>query len=598
MEDKNKQKSLFAEFPPISKERWLEKIHTDLKGADYEKKLVWRFDEQIKLHPFYTADDLQAQNPPLKCASNNDWEIREDADFKKMDEANLYLKRGAEALTLRGFELDTEGAAEHLFEQDFAGKTPIHFVGVYSYPKLLTKLKKASKAKEIDLSTWEGSFDFDYYSYYLFRKEFYHSFEANRRELKNLINKASELLPKYRVINVNAKHYHNAGATMVQEMAFGLAHGAEYLTDCTDEGLSIDDVLPRMQFTFATGSSYFPEIAKIRALRILWQRIVEKFEPTQVVPMYIHSVSSSWNKATFDPHTNLLRTTTECMSAIIGGCDATTISNLDSTFKYEDVTSRRIARNQQIILKEEVNLWKVADVASGSYYIEELTQQLVEEAWKLFVEISEMGGYRAVLENNWLFEQIEKSAAKKDMDLAMRKINLLGVNQFPNLQERKAEVIQIEKRPYKGGLRTYRGAEAFEDLRLKTEAFEKAGNDTPHVFLLTIGDLNMRKARANFAYNFFGVAGFKATDNNGFASMAEGIQAAKNAKADLIVLCSSDEEYPEFLAQVNEMKDRFVVAGYPKGSLEQIQSMGFEHFIHARCNILEELKKYQSILGI
>lgn len=597
--DNNKIKSqLMSEFPPVSKEQWLDKINIDLKGADFEKKLVWKFDEAVKIQPFYVESDVKPNDVPLKKQDDNNWEIREEIDFKQIENGTSYLERGAEALVIKGFELDTEGAAARLFSQPFFGKYPLHFAGVYSYPKLLTKLKKEAANQNISLAELEGSFDFDYYSYYLFRKEFYHSFEANRKELKVLIVKASNLLPNYKIIDVNARHYHNSGASMIQEMAFGLAHGAEYLVDCTDEGLAIDDVLPKMQFTFATGSTYFPEIAKIRALRILWARIIAKFNPERPLPIYIHSVSSSWNKAVYDSHTNLLRTTTETMSAVIGGCDATTVAPLDSAYKYSEITTRRIARGQQIILKEEVNLWKVADPAKGSYYIEELTQKIANQAWELFVKISEMGGYRAALENGFIFKEIEKSASKKDMDIAMRRINLLGVNQFPNLQERKLEDIQIEKRPYKGGIKPYGGAEAFEEMRLKTETFEKMGNPTPHVFLLTIGDLNMRKARANFALNFFGCAGFKVTDNAGFNSIDEGMEAAYAAKADLVVICSSDEEYPELAKQVKINQDRIIIAGYPTESLEEIKAAGLKQFIHARCNILEELKKYQAMLGI
>lgn len=597
--DNNKLKSpLLPEFPQVSKQQWLDKINIDLKGADFDKKLVWKFDKDINIQPFYVDSDVEPTSVPVKCGEDNNWEIREEVDFNQIENANVFVKRGVEALIIKGFELDTEGSAAILFSQPFFKNVPLHFTGVYSFPKLLTKLKKEAENQDIDLSDLEGSFDFDYYSYYLFRREFYHSFEANRKELKVLLDKTKALLPNFKVINVNAKHYHNSGATMIQEMAFGLAHGAEYLVDCTDEGLSIDDILPRIQFSFATGSSYFPEIAKIRALRLLWERIIRKFNPEKPMPMYIHSVSSTWNKAIYDSHTNLLRSTTETMSAVIGGCDATTVSALDSAYKPTEITSRRIARGQQIVLKEEVHLWKVADPAQGSYYIEELTQNLADKAWDLFLEISEMGGYRAALENGYIFDEIARSAAKKDMDIAMRKINLLGVNQFPNLDERKMEEIAFEKRPSKGGLKTYRGAEAIEDMRLKTEAFEKAGNPTPHVFLLTIGDLNMRKARANFALNFFGCAGFKVTDNLGFTSIEQGMEAAKNAKADLIVICSSDEEYPTLVKDIKSNHERIIIAGYPTESIEQIKSKGIENFVHARCNVLEDLKKYQSILGI
>jgi methylmalonyl-CoA mutase len=286
------------------------------------------------------------------------------------------------------------------------------------------------------------------------------------------------------------------------------------------------------------------------------------------------------------------------MSSVIGGCNSVSVAALDSAYKPTETTTRRIGRNQQLVLKEEVYLYKVADPSQGSYYIEELTQKLAENAWELFVKISEMGGFRAALENGFIFDEIAKSAAEKDLEIAMRRTNLLGVNQFPNIAERKADEVKIEKRPSKGGLKIYRGAEAFEEMRLKTEAFEKAGNPTPHVFLITIGDLTMRKARANFALNFFGCAGFKITDNLGFESVAEGLKAANDSGADLIVICSSDEEYLSLAQQVSHNHERIIIAGYPTETLEDIKKAGIENFIHARCNVLEELNKYQTILGI
>lgn len=590
---------LFGEFPQISKEEWVDKISTDLKGADYNKRLVWHFDEKMDIQPFYMAEDTEAVILPTKNQGDNNWEIREEIHFKEIEEAHKKLERGAESLILKGFDLDDNNSAAKVMDALNPEETPVHFTSVYSYPKLLTKLKKEAAKRELSMEKYQGSFDFDYYSYYLFRKEFYHSFEANRRELKVLMDKAMKLLPHFKVINVNAKHYHNAGATMIQEMAFGLAHGAEYLTDCTEEGMSIDNVLPRMQFTFAIGSSYFPEIAKIRALRFLWNRIAKQFNPSEETStdMFIHSTSSSWNKAVYDPHSNLLRTTTETMSAVIGGCDATTIAPLDSQYKQSDSITKRIARNQQIILKEEVHLWKVIDPSKGSYYIENLTKELIEKVWDLFLEINKRGGYRAILENGFLFEEIEKSAAKKDMDIAMRRINILGVNQFPNINERKLSDITTEKWPSKGGLKTYRGAEAIEELRLITEKYIQKGNKIPLVFLLTIGDLNMRKARANFAYNFFGCAGFEVQDNNGFETINEGMNAAEKAKADLVVICSSDDEYLPLVKAIKDQKEKIVIAGSPK-DMEAIIAEGIHHFIHTRSHLLNELKSYQSQLGI
>jgi len=595
---------LFADFQPVTKEKWMEKVRSDLKGKDPDKILRWHFDPAVSPEAFYTDEEIKNSYSTTHTRKNNDWEIREDIDFKEIDKAGDLFGKGVEALTVRGFNLDDDQAASRLFEAANPAARPLHFTGVYSYSKLMTRLKKEITRSELDSLQWQGSFDFDYYAYYLSRREFYHSFEANRKELKVLINKAKKFLPGYRIINVSAKTYHNAGATMVQELAFALAHGAEYLTDSTDEGLPPEDVLPRMQFTFATGSSYFPEIAKIRAAKWLWKRIAEKYgvkeEPLKYI--YIHSVSSLWNKAVYDPYVNLLRTTTETMAAVIGGCDAVTVTPFDAVYEPPTATAKRHSRNQQIILKEEVNLYRVTDPASGSYYIEKLTEELINATWDLFLKIQDMGGFRAALENGFIFDEIEKSARSKDLMIARGEIKILGVNQFPNLEETMAGKITVTGKREKKGLQTYRGAEAFEKLRLRTERAVQKGHKKPAVFLLTKGNLAMRKARAAFALNFFGVAGFEVIDNNGFDTLAEGMNAARRADADLIVFCSADDEYHamalEAASRFPDELSKIVVAGYPAGKVEDIKATGITRFIYAGCNLLDELTAYQKFLGI
>lgn len=596
MNDNHSKNKLFTEFAPISKEEWMSKIQVDLKGADYDRKLVWHFDQNLHFQPFYMAEDVKNSYQDSTKKDNN-WQIRQEVAFSDIESAKDILCRGAEAISLKGFDLDAEGSAELFFKAIDITQTPVHFSSVYSFPKLITKLKKEAAKQSIDLKPFHGSFDFDYYAYYLFRKEFYHSFEANRRELKALFNKAGDILPNFKIINVNGQHYHNSGATTVQELAFTLAHGAEYVSDLLDEDVALEEILNKMQFTLAVGGSYFAEIAKIRAARFLWLRISERFG--KKTPIYIHAINSSINKTIYDPHVNILRNTTEGMSAVIGGCDAATLLPFNVFYDNPNDQSKRIARNQQIILKEEVALGHVVDPSAGSYYIENLTESLIHAVWDEFLKIEEMGGYRASLENYYIFDSIEKSAEEKREKIANRKINLLGINQFPNIKERKLDAIKVEKKPSKTGLKPFRLSEVFEELRLNTERFVQKGNKLPLVFLLNIGNLNMRKARANFAQNFFGCAGFDVYDNNGFASISEGMKAAAEMQADFIVLCSSDDEYLAFTQEIQKdfqtEINKIVIAGSPANSAE-IKATGIEKFIHARSNVLTELKNYQKLL--
>ena len=301
----------------------------------------------------------------------------------------------------------------------------------------------------------------------------------------------------------------------------------------------------------------------------------------------------------------MLRTTTETMSAAIAGADSISVMPFDTTFKEADDFSYRIARNQQLLLKEESYLDKIVDPAAGSYYIENLTDSISQYAWQNFLAIEDKGGFTKAIREGFVQDEIAKTAQQRDMDIATRRTTIIGTNQYPNLTESMnakiekhhcccncdhADEIKI--------LQPYRGAEAFEHLRLATEQSGKR----PKVFLLTYGNLAMRRARSGFATNFFGVAGYEIVDNNGFASADEGVKAALDQKADIVVLCSSDEEYAEITETAcNLLKGKvkaIVLAGYPKDMVDTYKGYGIDEFIHVKTNVLESLTAFQKLMGI
>jgi methylmalonyl-CoA mutase len=431
-------------------------------------------------------------------------------------------------------------------------------------------------------------------------------FESCRRMINQTAN-----LPNFTVITVNGRNFHHAGASIVQELAFSLAAGAEYLTQLTERGLSVDHVAPAMRFNFSVGSDYFMEIAKIRAARQLWASIVKAYGPSsdEISKMSIHTETASWNITVYDPYVNMLRSTTESMSAVLAGVDSHIVKPFDSAFSAPDEFSERIARNQQLLLKEEAYLDKVVDPAAGSYYIENLTASLLEEAWKCFLEVEEKGGYIEAVKTGFIQDTVKKNAEALDLDIATRKITLLGTNQYPNRTERKetfipAEVFSDSDFTEEGAevetLKPYRGAQAFGVLRKKTDNYS-GNHKRPAVFMFTIGNLAMRLARAQFAGNFFGVAGFDIIDNLGFNNIDEGVKAAEDSKAEIVVICSSDDEYAELAPEIlNKLKGKAIVvlAGYPKDIIEDLQIAGMEYFIHMRSNVLETLQDIQKKLGI
>jgi methylmalonyl-CoA mutase len=325
--------------------------------------------------------------------------------------------------------------------------------------------------------------------------------------------------------------------------------------------------------------------------------------------MTIHAVTSRWNKAMYDPYVNMLRTTTEAMSSIIAGIDSLTVGPFDEVFRKPDDFSERIARNQQLLLKEESYLDQVADPAAGSYYIENLTDAVAAEAWKLFLEVDARGGFLEAVAQGFVQERIEATAARRDADIAGRKETILGVNQYPNFTEKKEAEIAAngangvqhpDEKPLVKVLKPYRGAQSIEAIRHRTDMIAQ-NHKRPAAFMLTYGNLAMRIARSQFSRNFFACAGFETFDNLGFKSAEEGVQAFLESKAEILVICSADEEYAVLAPAVKELvKDQgiVVVAGYPKDVVDELRAKGLEHFIHVRSNLLEELRKYQVLLGL
>ncbi|HNW89414.1 MAG TPA: methylmalonyl-CoA mutase family protein [Bacteroidales bacterium] len=622
MEKNTGNTKLFEEFLPVPTELWEEKITADLKGADYEKKLIWKTYEGIKVKPYYRAENIQqldyqealpGEYPFVRGYNDttNVWRIREEIIVKDVAKANAdalnAISRGATAITFKVKELAYREELATLLKGINMEEIAVHFFSSHSYSILADLLIEYIKKAGFDAKKTKGSLNFDSISYYLLHGEYYNSKEDNFNEAAALINYMKANLPLYRVLNINGQLFHNAGATAVQELAYVLASANEYLAQMTDRGLDVDDVCGEIQLTFGVGSNYFMEIAKLRAARMLWARIAEQYNPKNPASLKVavHATSGMWNKSVYDPYVNMLRLTTECMSAAIGGANAITILPFSNTFKEQDEFSLRFARNIQIILKEEAWLDKVVDPAAGSYYIESLTDELAQIAWKKFQETEEAGGMLAVMENGSIKSDIEKVAMQRTMDIATRKTPILGTNIFPNLKETMLDEYQFvadtKDTPY---LKRFRGAEIFENLRLSTEKFIKNGGSRPKVFLATYGNLAMRKARATFATNFFGCSGYEIGDEFVVKDISNAVDEIINSRANIVVICSSDEEYaPQAgeLAKAIKQKNAAVtviVAGFPKELIDQLKADGVDDFIHMRLDVVETLRKYNQLLGI
>ena len=615
-------KKLFSEFPPVSTAQWEEQIAVDLKGADYEKRLVWRTNEGFPVRPYYRGEHLSqlgylnvlpAEFPYVrgKKLDANNWQVCQDFSIKNAGEANAKaldaIARGADAI---GFSVCGKGVEQDidvttLLKDICTGCSPVHFdVGINS-AKTLEAVIKDAENKKCGPNGIRGSVFYDIFGRLAVCGCFGASSNVVSSTIVNLLYMTKEL-EDYRVIGVDAAYFQNAGATLVQELAYALAMGSEYLANLPNQTFSAAQIAKRMHFRFAIGSNYFMEIAKLRAARLLWANIVKAFDADcgEAAYMYIHGETAQWNMTLYDPYVNLLRTTTEAMSGAIAGVDALWVTPFDAAYRSPDAFSERIARNQQIVLKEEAYMSKIVDPSAGSYYIENLTASIAENAWKLFLEIEEEGGYVMAMKKGTIQAQVKESAEKRRAAVATRKETLLGTNQYANTNELMNDQIKsyrcavsCTEEKIVEPIEPLRLGEGIEKLRLKTE---RSGR-RPKAFMLTTGNLAMRKARASFACNFFSVAGFEVVDNNGFDSVEEGVAAAVAANADIIVLCSSDDEYPTLAPQaVEAAKDKgiLVLAGYPKAIVEDLKAAGIENFIFMGQNVLEALEKYQKMLGI
>lgn len=617
-----KEQKLFTDFAPISTQEWEAKINADLKGRDYERALVWKTYEGFNVRPYYREENLEnlkyldtlpGEFPFVRGnkKTNNDWLVRQNifvGDFAAANKKALdILGKGVTSL---GFLFD---GCNKITKNDLA--VLLKDIGLEAAEINLVCSSDNSNCAEVfaqyvsegkwNIENVYASSSIDPIGTFVLKG----NFDKNAiSKLKPAIEK-TKVLPNFRTIGVHGKFFANSGSSIVQELAFSLAQGAEYLTQLTELGMNIDDVAKSIKFNFGIGNNYFMEIAKLRAARLLWAQIVKAYGPEcdSSAKLIAHCETNRFNKTVYDPYVNMLRTQTEAMSAVLGGAHSITVLPFNAIFEETTEFSERIARNQQALLKEESYLDKIADPSAGSYYIENLTASLADEAWALFLKVQEKGGFIAAFNEGFVQGEIKEMAAKRDKNIAFRRDNLLGTNQFPNFTEKiEAEfdgsvfepVDLTEKGSKIETLKPYRGAQAFEVLRYTTDVYSKE-NKRPVAFMLTIGNLNFRKARAQFSCNFFAVAGFTVIDNNGFATVEEGITAAKVAKADIIVVCSSDEEYAAIVPNVAKQLDDeiLVVAGAPACQAE-LEEKGITNFIHVKSNILEELKAYQTELGI
>jgi len=569
------EQNLFSDFEGIAPETWKEKIIQDLKGKDYDKTLVWSTPENLKVQPFYTGKD---QHPIHLFRDSLQWQIT----------APVHIRQGA-----------NQTAIENLA----GGATQIHFIGQH------TAIDAAALCAGIDMDIAPVSFqdirwteqDIDFWQQKASSGSHLgidplaklHTGETDIYDISLLepwIKIRKESAARWGILSIDGSIYKNSGGHFIDEIAFITAALQEHLHHITSAGYQAADI-GRILIRTAIGPNFFFEIAKIKVIRQLTQAVAEQYGGAEIE---ILAESSTLYHSQLDKHTNILRLTTEALSAVLGGAEAVMLHPFDHL--AGNAFSHRISRNIQHLLVEESYLEKQLDPAAGSYYIEQLVSDLKRPAWNVFLSVEKHKGYipaflgKAIPE---FFIFRHRQALQKDV--ATRSVVLLGANQFPNLSDNIRDLTERFCEPaLPTTLKPFRLSEPFELLRIRMQRHQDKTGQIPAAFLWEYGHLAMRKARATYAFNLLACAGIAGKEGSQPDNWDIMVAEMQSLNPQIIVLCSDNDSWPEFVSKVLEViPESCIVILAGKGEIS-----GTDITIYEGCNILETLQNLLNHLNI
>lgn len=422
-------KLLFNDFNAVTSKQWKQKIQADLKGADYNDTLIWQTAEDIHVKPFYHADEFNFDLNKISNSKATEWNICQSIyvfDINKSNKKALQaISKGAESIKFIIPNVNT--SISNLIENIDTNKTTLHFELEFISEEFIHQFVKISNSKKVYVFN-------DIIGNLVKSGNWYKSLEDDHK-------KFDAITDKLHTISIDLGLYQNAGANMVQQLAYALAHTNEYLNHLDSKLNKEQKQTLKVVFNIAVGTNYFFEIAKLRALRILWKSLANMYNMNEACHLIV--TPSKRNKTIYDYNTNLLRTTTECMSAILGG--ANTVCNLayDAIYHKDNKFGERIARNQLLILKHESYFKKVNNPADGTYYIEEITHQLAEKSLELFKNIEANGGFLKQLKEGTIQRKIKESAHKEQEQFNNGDEVLLGSNKHPNPSDKMKHDLEL-----------------------------------------------------------------------------------------------------------------------------------------------------------
>ncbi len=496
--------TLLDDFNPPTYEEWKEKVQADLKGKPFEK-LKTKTIEGILLEPIYTKDDLKKltgndqfpgfgnniRGSKISGYLKNSWLVSQNISYGDPAEFNRALKSDLEK-GQTSINLSVDKATELGLDADYAktkdvGKGGVSISGLNSFSRaldeidiqkyplfiqcgfssvpMLSILSAYCQQEKIDIANISGSVEADPISHLASDGKLPVALDFTFEKMSAALSWTLQNAPNLKTINVSSLLYSNSGANAVQELSYILASANEYIRRMLKSDFSIGDIVKSMKVTVGIGSSFFTEISKLRALKILWKNLIGAYGVDEESErIHIHAVTSSFNKTLFDPHVNILRVTTEAFSAIMGGIDSMHTSPFDETFSIPNDFSRRIARNTQIILNEEAHFSTPIDPAGGSYYVETLTNELAQSAWKNFQIIEENGGMIEYLKSSKIQKEIKKTIEERSKRISKRRSVIVGTNMYANPSE-----IPLESKSFDNAALQSKRAEFLQKFRTSGE---------------------------------------------------------------------------------------------------------------------------------
>lgn len=649
------QKELLREFSNASIENWRIEAENSLKGRPIES-LNTSSIEDILVKPIYFSENsslfasypgfppfLRGNEPGMFKKSS--WDICQELSAYDPKEFNRIiledLKNGQTAIHMRilnpgNFDQDNINGTfiscvkdfEDSFQNIDLTKHALSFTINSTCYKAIDLFLGYLEIKDYDMDQIKLFIDFDPIGELINDSRFEYNISEVLDKLSSLAQRINSKLYKSKTLGINGYIYSNKGATVVQELTFSLGSALEYIYKFLDKGFDIDQICSNIYFNLSVNNDFFMEIAKFRAARVLWSKIVAELGGNlDSQKMYIRAINSLRNKSSLDKHTNILRGTSEAISAILGGCEAITIRPYDIQTEYYNELSRRVARNTQLVLQNECNFNEVIDPSGGSYYIEELTMEILEKSFDLLRKIEEKNGIIECIKDGFIQDEINEIVNQRIINFNTRRETQVGVNKYTNLNdeistntnlEYYTKALEFAKQcipiPIEFGNSTefssiqflpdFKIASEIEKLRMNSEKYRHENGYSPKISALAFGTLKQYKGRFDFSKEFLSVGGIDLELSGPFTTIKDASLSFLDSKYHIFVICSDDESYPDFVPELvkiiksNKPGTIAILAGFPKDHIESFKNAGIDIFIHLKSNIVTILQELHIRLNI